>query len=153
MADESFDLKGLDGLLKKFHSLDSKIQKRLGWGAVRKGALVIRDQAVRNARRIDKPKRPQDKVDSSIAPFIAYQRGSIITNRHPEWLAYRIGVKGGAKYSTRVPPTYWRYVEFGTSKTRAQPFMRPAMRSTMHTVADTIGRELWKRVEKEVKKK
>jgi HK97 gp10 family phage protein len=38
---------------------------------------------------------------------------------------------------------YWRFVEFGTAKMSARPFMRPAFNAKRKAALDAIGLNLW----------
>jgi HK97 gp10 family phage protein len=57
-------------------------------------------------------------------------------------------VRGGKK---NWPPYYWRYLEFGTVKMAAKPFMRPAFDSTSLEAASVIKGKLAERIEDEAK--
>lgn len=103
--------------------------------SLRKGANVIRDAARNNAKRFDDP----DTTDR-IWKNITTQSGGSRLERKLGGPAMRIGVMGGAKSKkgggtyqvggSKENPGgdtwYWRLLEFGTSKMRAQPFLRPA---------------------------
>lgn len=148
---EKFTLENVNGLVEKFEQLSEKLQKRIAWKAVKKGAGVIRDAAEANAKKLDAPAR-QGEEDSQIFPYIRIQKASKIAKAERA-VAYRIGVEGQAIYEgVRVPPTYWRFVEFGTEKSRAQPFLRPAMEQNQQAAAKAIVDELWSELAKQAAK-
>lgn len=61
----------------------------------------------------------------------------------------RKGMRGGADPSNRVDnPNYWWLVEFGTSHSRAQPFMRPAFQATKFAALEMIKTGLRDEIEK-----
>lgn len=98
--------------------------------ALTKGVRPIQKQARANALRIDDPATAE-----KIAKNIAIRSGGVRRERLARGVMKRVGVLGGAKplrkgTETGLPggnTTHWRFVEFGTSEARAQPFMRPAM--------------------------
>ena len=51
-----------------------------------------------------------------------------------------------------VTPYYWRYLEFGTSRMAARPFMRPAFESTKSAAARRITERLRQGVEEAAQK-
>lgn len=147
-----FPIEDIGNLTEQFANLSEQMQGRIGWGAAKKAAGVIRDAAEENAKRIDAPKRPGDKIDSKIYPYIVVQKATKI-GKAEKAVAYRVGVQGQAIYEgVREPPTYWRFVELGTAKTPAQPFLRPAMQSNQGKVVQVLKDELWRRITKEVDK-
>lgn len=144
---QQFNIENIGDLVAKFEELSEKMQKRIAWKAVKKGAGVIRDAAEANAKKIDAPAR-DGETDSQIFPYIKIQKASKIAKAERA-VAYRIGVEGQAIYDgVRAPPTYWRFVEFGTEKTKAQPFLRPAMEQNMNAAANAIVTELWSELAK-----
>lgn len=142
-----YDIKGMDGLLAELAKLPDAVQKKHVWGAALAGAAIIRKKAVANAKAIDKPAR-DGQVDSKIYPAIKYHRAK---RADPGAGKYRVGVEGGAAGNTRVPPTYWRHVEFGTEDTPARPFLRPALENSVAEVSQRVADSLWARIKKEVK--
>ena len=79
----------------------------------------------------------------------------------------RVGVLGGAKNyaaygeivtgrSAKGNPGgdtfYWRFLEFGTSKMRARPFMRPAMLTKQQAAFDAVAAAVDTELTKEVAK-
>ena len=128
-----FSIIGLDELQAKLDSVTQDMKRRGGRFALRKAAQVLKGQIQDNARRIDDPKTAAD-----IAANVT-ERWSGRTFKRTGNLAFRVGVMGGAGGSnpssafSHLPggdTRHWRFVEFGTSRTRAQPFMRPAADQT-----------------------
>lgn len=144
-----YDIKGMDGLIDKLKDLPDKVQKKHVWGAALAGAAIIRKKAVANAKKIDRPARDGEE-DVQIWKYIKYH--AMRKAPEPGSGMYRVGVEGGAKGNTRIPPSYWRHVEFGTEDTKAQPFLRPAMESSLGEVSDRVAKSLWDRIAKEAEK-
>lgn len=115
---------GLPELIDRISTLESKVQKKIAFKAVTQAANVIKKKARQNAKKID------DKNDEEkIYPYIKVKR-SPRESKRMNAAVVRLGIEGGAKYTTRVPPTYWRYVEYGTEDTPARSFMRDAINAT-----------------------
>lgn len=131
MADGvTFDIDGLDEILKKFKNISDDLEYKGGRFALRKAAQVVRDAAKENARIIDDPETRAD-IEKNIV-----ERWSTRTFKTTGDLKFRVGVMGGAGGSAKADTLdglpggdtrHWRYLEFGTEKHRAQPFMRRAL--------------------------
>ena len=144
MPDIQFSLTGLESLQAKLDSVNQDMKKRGGRFALRKAANVLANKVKANAQRIDDPRSREE-----IAKNVAVRWDGKRFRRFGE-LSFRVGILGGARnyansrenrrkrragqaYQTGGSSSnpggdtwYWRLVEFGTSRTRAKPFMRPA---------------------------
>lgn len=78
---------------------------------------------------------------------------------------FRVGVLGGARNyeaygefktgkSASANPGgdtfYWRFVEFGTERTAAKPFLRPAMEASIAPATEVFIQTYWKEIDKAV---
>lgn len=150
-----FKITGLDDVLPKMRRLGPALQKRGLKNAVRAGANIVRAHAVNNAHKLDRPETP-----NAIWKNIASQFASKLSKREGG-VAYRVGVMGGGKNpggreTTGKGPRggstwYWRFIELGTSRIRAQPFMRPALADNTGRVTDMVVRTLNTEIDKEIK--
>jgi len=148
-----FNLNLKAGAVNTLKQLGPKLEKKYLNKALRKGAVIVRSAAQARAKAFDDPKTPQ-QVWKEIAIFRSTELG-----RKNGGVALQIGVKGGAKKykdnknnrrQKRVGQTYmgpgavyyWRFLEFGTSKMRAQPFMRPALANNVDAVTKAITDEI-----------
>lgn len=130
-----FKIEGLDAAVGKLQSLSHDAKYKGGRAALRMAARVVVDAAKANAERVNDPKSPE-----SIAANIAERWNGNLFKRSGD-LGFRVGVLGGAREETKASRKanpggdtfHWRFIEFGTSKMPAAPFMRPAL-------ADNIGR-------------
>lgn len=166
--DVQVKIDGLDEVERKLKSLPVKFGNRAMRRALRKGANLIRDAARTNARRVDDPQTPE-----VIAKNIVTQSMSRARERQAGAIGMRVGVLGGAKsykkgsrrgkegtaYVTGGDKSnpggdtfYWRFLEFGTSEMKAQPFMRPAMASQASAVFTTVAAQASVELAKELEK-
>lgn len=159
MAEKSFSvtMNGVEELSKKLEGLKYDMIKRGGRFALRKAAQVIRDQAKQNARGIDDP-----ETSASIYKNITERWNGKLASRTGD-LAFRVGVLGGARISKKAPKgsepggpggdtRYWAYVEFGTERAAAHPFMVPAMEQSAQAAADKFIVEYGKALDRALKK-
>jgi HK97 gp10 family phage protein len=165
MSDE-FALKGTDEAVRKMRALPLKLQKRGLRAAIRKGANIVKKAAQENAKKIDDPATAE-----SIAKNVTVQFSSRLSKQEGG-IAFRVGVLGGARQyaSTRANQRagrtgqtyktggdkgnpggdtwYWRMVELGTSKARAQPFLQPALQNNIEAATAAIVNELNPQIDK-----
>lgn len=147
-----FKIEGADNLRKNLKMLAGDVQLKTAWSAGKKAANVIRDAAKANASRIDDPESP-----NSIAKNIAIQRNTRRFKRTGD-ISFRIGVRGGAKSkeSNEKNPGgdtfYWRFIELGTRKVSARPFMQPALRDNIANATNTFAREFDKGINRAIKR-
>lgn len=146
-------LEGLDDIVRKLRLLPDRVGKNAMRRALRKGANVVRDAARSNAKAIDDPET-REKINKNIAVASGGRR----REKEVGGVMLRVGVRGGAK-PTRgdngAPggnTTHWRFVEFGTSDMRAQPFMRQAGSSSAGKAISAVVDDMHKQVEKELAK-
>jgi HK97 gp10 family phage protein len=151
---------GLEDLHKNIEELVYETRYKGGRYALRKAAMVIQTQAVQNARQIDDPVTAEQ-----IAKNIAVRWNGRLYKATGD-LGFRVGVLGGAKQyantkenvrKSRAGKTYqtagssenpggdtwyWRFVEFGTERSKAEPFLTPAIEQGAQPAADEFVRQL-----------
>lgn len=152
---------GLEPILKKLRELSPKLQKQALNGAMRKGMAIVRKAAVTKAQGFDDPATAQ-QISKEI---VVRSNAKKARRMGAGTFLVQVGVKGGAKSyvdnrknrsAGRVGQSYegggnvyhWRFLEFGTSKMRAQPFMRPALADNTQAVVNTVTAELDKAIDK-----
>jgi len=101
--------------------------------AARKGAAVIVKEAKVEAKK--KMRRRSGQLQKSI------------TSRVMKRFELRGRNSKGQKVGVRGRAFYWRYLEFGTKKMSAKPFMRPAIESKKQEALKAIEEELRKAVQ------
>ncbi len=153
MPEMKFD--GLAGIRANLQKMPERVGRNAMRRALRKGANVIRDAARANARQIDDP-QTRDMIQKNVA----VQAGRKRDEERDGGPKMRVGVMGGARplkkgSETGLPggnTTHWRFIEFGTSEARAQPFMRPAMESGAARALETTAAAMQTEVNKELAK-
>lgn len=162
-------LEGENEIIERMQELERRVQRRSANKATRRGAWVIARKARENAKAIDDPNTPEN-----IAKNITVQSASRL-GRREGGAAMRVGVRGGAAkyastrenvrrgrvgkaYATGGSKTnpggdtyYWRFLEFGTSRVSAKPFMRPAIaqsaQDAFNETASVLDAEITKELE------
>lgn len=153
-------------IINRLSTLPEKLQKKAARQAARKAMGIVRKAAVQNAKQIDDPATAE-----MIWKNITVQEASRSSKR-VGGIVMRVGVRGGAKqYSNtkenvrkrRVGKSYktlgdksnpggdtwyWRFLEFGTSNTRAQSFLRPALAENTQAVTDSVADSISKAIDK-----
>ena len=150
--------KGGKELEKALLELSERTAKKLARQALRKAAKPILDAAkdgvpVREGRlkralatKVDQSfdRKARSKLPVMVATVGVIGRGA---------KEYRPSKGRSAKYSYQVgsrPDVYAKFVEFGTSDTAAEPFIRPAWDSEGgETASDRIGKEMGAAIERE----
>ncbi|HDI2994758.1 TPA: HK97 gp10 family phage protein [Acinetobacter baumannii] len=138
---------GLEPALRRMRAIgNDKTVKRIARKAMRQAMNIARDEARQKVKRLDDPTTPE-----KIWKEIVVQNGR---SRNKNTLVMRVGVRGGARIpytnnaqnrrAGRVGQTYqadgrvfyWRFLELGTSKQPATPFLRPALYENIEQVTD-----------------
>ena len=166
MADGiSVKFKGAEELKKRLENLAYATRKEGGRFALRKGAAIVQKAAIERARQIDDSRTPEE-----IAKNIVIRWNGRLNKRTGD-LGFRVGVLGGARKQesaktarrrARLGQTsladlgeisgagkgnpggdtfYWRFLEFGTQKMSAKPFMRDALGNNLDAVANEFVKQ------------
>ena len=130
------NIEGLDQLKRKLDQLSNpKKAKQIARKAGRQAMNLVRDAARANAKAIDDPET-REKIHKNIVT----QGGK---SRNSNEIVIRVGVKGGAGRNQHSVSTaglsggdtrHFRYIEFGTSKIPATPFLRPSLSQNLDKV-------------------
>ena len=142
MADSN-NLTGFKELAKALKELGPRVGRKHLRGSTSKGAAVIRKKARELApvdtgemRKDIQIKREKTSGDN-VASYSVYTRSG-----------KRSRLAGKAR-NVDKDSFYWKFLEFGTAKMAARPFMRPAFEAEKESAVDAIGAELDKRIQKE----
>ena len=158
-----FNIEGLDEVQGKLKRLGNpRLMKNAARRSARKAMANVRDSARANAKALDDP-QTAEKIWKNIA--IAAGK-----TRNPSEVVMRVGVRGGARipytnndanrrsgrigksYQLEGKVFYWRFLEFGTSRQPATPFMRPALQNNIQAVTNSFAENFNKEIDKELAK-
>ena len=155
MADNiEFSLYDPDNVFKKLKNFPDALRFKGARFALRKSANLVAKEAKQNAMKLDDP-----ATASAIAENIAV-RFSSRTFKRTGNVMMRVGVRGGAKLSDQEKSQglpgkgtqHWRLLEFGTSRMRARPFMRPALENNINKATSEFIRQLDRWMARNIKK-
>lgn len=153
---ETFKVEGLAELARALRELPEKVAKNGLRVSVYAGAKVVRDEA-----RIRAPRAAQSLGANQPPPGTL--RRSVIMKQIPELSSltrqtFFVTVRHGKKYRKQgkkgnlsQDAWYWKFLEFGTSKMRARPFLRPALEAKRREAVQAMKDKLSERVELEAK--
>lgn len=136
---------GAKEMEKVLKQLPDHIARRVLKSAVMAGAKVIQDEAIANA-----PIGTREKTDwkgRKVGPGIlkrSIKRFEIKESDHSVTIG--IGIKKGSR------AFYGRFLEFGTSKLAARPWLRPAFDTKAPEALAKMGKALGKGIERAAKK-
>lgn len=142
----TINITGLADLEKRLAEFPDKLAKNVLRGAVRAGAVVIQKEARQRA-----PKDTGEMARDILVKSPRQTDRGLITYH----VYVRTGKKSrlaGKKRNINRDSFYWRFVEFGTVKMAAQPFMRPAFDIKKESAANAIRDYLSARIDKEAAK-
>ena len=149
---ESVQVQGLDQLAKALRELPQRVARNGLRAAVYAGAKVIRDEAKLQAPVATGDLGPNQPPPGTLKRSVimkqipelsgAQKQTFFVTVRHGK--KYR---KQGKKGNLSQDAWYWRFVEFGTIKMSARPFLRPAFDIKKHEAVTAIKTRLAQRIE------
>ena len=151
-----FNIEGLDEVQEKLKRLGNpRLMKNAARRSARKAMAIVRDAARANAKTLDDPETAE-----KIWKNIAIAAGK---SRDANAVVMRVGVRGGAAQNANTDraalsklsggiTTYWRYLEFGSAKMPATPFMRPALQNNIQAVTNSFAENFNKEIDKELAK-
>lgn len=164
MADFDYSMAGVDSLVAKLSAVNDDVKTKGGRFALRKAANLIAQKGKENALRLDDPETAES-IEKNIVVRFNGRRFKVNGD-----IAFRVGVLGGAaqyantRYNRRKGKAgklyatggdkgnpggdtwYWRFLEFGTSKIAAKPFMRPALENNIQGATDLFVSEYSKSI-------
>ena len=156
MAERSH-VAGLSELAAALRELPQRIGRNVLRGAVAAGAAEVRVEAKNKAPvytgDVTKGHPPLGTLKRAI-----YQKQIRELSDNQRQVFY-VGVRQGKKYRNQgkkgnlsQDAYYWRWVEFGTSKMAARPFLRPAFEATKVAAVERIKEYMAERIPGEVAK-
>lgn len=135
---EQLQFNGLDGLLASLKSLPVELQGKPLQAAMRRGGNVIRDAARARVRRasgflvqqiVVRRANTRNRSRAGVGPGGEYFTVGVKTGKRVKYAntkRNRRQRRVGKAYVQAGWAYYWRYLEFGTKKMAARPFLTPA---------------------------
>lgn len=139
-----FSLIGFEDVALKMKALTYDAQYKGGRFALRKAATELARIVKANSEKVDDPATPRS-IPANVT--LRWNRRQFAQNGV---LGFRVGVMGGAggplptsafEGNPGGDTRYWRHLEFGNSRTRAQPFMRKALTDNINNLTDIFAKE------------
>lgn len=130
-----FHIDGLSELKKALDELPKRVIRNHVYSGLRAGAMVIRDEA-----RTLVPVRT-GRLRRAIIVYRARDRSAGPT--------YNVGVSAGKKKDDPKGAWYGRFIELGTRRKAAKPFLRPAAESKAGAAAEAFRERASQRIEKD----
>jgi HK97 gp10 family phage protein len=138
MADTQ-NLTGFDELAKKLKELGPKVAKNGLRRATSAGAAIVRNDA-RTRAPVDTGEMKRD---------IMMKRERDVRGGDTTGTVYTVYVRSGKKSrmagkkrNVDRDSYYWKFIEFGTAKMPAKPFLRPAFEANKEAAIEAIGKSL-----------
>lgn len=129
-------IEGLKELNEALQQLPQELRAGPLRRAVSAAAKVVQDQAVQYA--------PEDEGTLKRAIYRARDK----ENSSAVQESYIVGIRYGKRYRRRKQDAwYWRFLEFGTSKLAARPFIRPAFDTTHNQQLEAMRERLSRSIE------
>jgi HK97 gp10 family phage protein len=156
----SMHVEGLDALLADLQALPAEIADKELRGMVFAGAKTVRDLAkgylvnvhgaldtgsLRDGIRVGFDKLNSSAVQKQFNVFVSNR---VKKRPRPGQGANR---KGSAKARYQYL-YYWKFIEFGTSRQRARPFLRPALDENKALIVNLMQERLRKGIERQARK-
>lgn len=153
-------VEGLSQIHKALSEFGRKVSNKIAVKAMREGGKIVREQARQNAPILSQstPHRRAGTLKKAIKSSTKVLKngkiGTVIrvktlTTKQIETFKVRSGKKGALNPKD---PYYWRFIEFGTSKMPAKPFLRPAFEQSKEKAVTEIIKTLKDGIESEAGK-
>ena len=138
MADSvTMKIDGLKELADKLRAMGPDIEKKALRASVMAAAKIVRDDA--KANNLD------DTGTTDRALYAKYIKEESAENK----ATYFVGVRSGKKErKAKRDAFYWRFIEFGTAKLSAHPFMRPAFEKNKMKLVEAIADKISARIKR-----
>ena len=154
MVDLSLKVLGLKELSSQLDALPLRVAQRILGKAVSAGARIVREEAIARAPVDTGALRSQifTKRERSES---AYEKTTIVgvkngLARYGNTAANRRMNRAGKEYKVDGKTFYWKFLEFGTHKMKAHPFLRPAFDEKQWEAVRVIQESLEKNLDKAI---
>jgi HK97 gp10 family phage protein len=129
---------GLKELADKLRAMGPDLSRVALRAGVRDAAKLVRDDA--KLRNPDDTKLTEENI------YIQHIGNQSSDTQQTFFVGVRSRRGRYSKGKKKPLPFYWRYIEFGTSKAAARPFMRPAFEQNIRASIDAIAAQISKRI-------
>jgi HK97 gp10 family phage protein len=153
----SVDVNGLKELDAALKQLPDRIARNVLRGAVRAGAAEIRNEAKLKAPVYTGKVSEGHPRPGTLKRAIYLKQASALSSLVQQ--TFVVGVRNGPKVNRKTKVKdygsdafYWRWVEFGTQKMAARPFLRPAFEAKKFAALKAIQDYMATRIPLEVDK-
>lgn len=150
-------VKGLKELSDALKLLPDRIARNALRGAVSAAAAVVRKEARERAPVSTGPLKPGDPAPGTLKRAIFQKQIPELSSLLSQ--TFYVGVRHGKRYRVRgtkgnrsQDAYYWRWVEFGTARMSARPFLRPAFEAQKQAAVQALADYLAVRIREEVTK-
>lgn len=156
-------LEGLDDVMGRLDSISHDVRYKGGRFALRKAAQLVARAAADGAAKLDDPASAaeisKNIVDGNKYPGLRFSTRAFKASGD---IKFRVGVAGGAggnlsekKREVGLPggdTRHWRLLEFGTERSRAQPFMRRALSSNINAAIAEFAKHFEPAMDRAIKR-
>ena len=144
---------GFAELAKRMRELPDLLARKSLRGAVNAGASVIKKEAQLRAPKLTGALaknfyQKQIKEASTVLSQTFYVGVRSGLARYAKTKANKKAGRAGKVYKDSGATFYWFFLEFGTSKMPARPFLRPAFESRKNDAVTAIGEKIRTELEK-----
>ena len=149
---QTVHIEGLAELDRALRELPVRIANRGLRASVYAGAKVIRDEARARAPKAAQSLGPKQPPPGTLKRSVIMKHIRELSSGGRQ--TFYVMVRHGKKYQKQgkrgtlsQDAWYWRFLEFGTRKMAARPFLRPALESRRTQAVDAIKERLRQRIE------
>lgn len=145
---ESIKIEGMEAFKRAMKELPQEVSTRVLRRAVAAGTAIVRDEAQRTNAFKDRSgtlranikmfykKDESSPTRATYYVFVPSKGGAKESSQHFDPTSGKIS-RGRLRFAGK--PYYWRFLEFGTSKLTARPFLRPAFKAKWQEAARVIA--------------
>jgi len=148
------NIKGLKELSVALNELSPRIARNALRQSVSRGAAVIRDEAQQRAPVAESGLSPGQPPPGTLRRSIVIKQDRAKSSLVQQ--TYVVAVRHGKRYRNQgkrgnlsQDAYYWRWIEFGTVKMSARPFMRAAFEAKKVAAVQAIAQSLSVRIAQE----
>ena len=158
MSDFTTALVGFEDFKRQLAQLPGRVGRNVLRGAVNAGATVIRKEVVSRAPQYTGPVAAGHPPPGTLKKAVYQKQIAELSNATRQ--TFFVGVRQGKKQQTvkrgksivNLDAYYGRFVEFGTSKMSARPFVRPAFEAKKDAAIEAMRAYMAERIPRELEK-